>query len=73
MHYSGLLHNAEWYLHADVSGYPIGSMLKGQVNQGLLILDDVTDTFPETSVRNYHSTLGDTQKRANLIYIAAEA
>jgi hypothetical protein len=45
MRYSGLLRNAEWHFHADVSGYPIGSMFKGQVNQGFLTLDDVTDTF----------------------------
>ena len=49
-----LLRSVDWYFVTDVSGQPIGPILNGQA---VLILEDGTDRFPETSATNYHSTL----------------
>jgi len=40
-----ILRSAEWWFHTDVSGQPIGPILKEPI------------VCPETSVHNHHSTL----------------
>ena len=40
-------------------------------NLSSLTFEDGTDSFPETSVTNYHSTLVTSQKSEYLIYTAA--
>jgi hypothetical protein len=54
------LHSVEWQSFADVSGQGIFRIIRSQeVFLDFLMLEDVTETFPETSVKDYHSTLRD--------------
>ena len=60
LHWSGILHNVEWWSATDVSGQPIGPVFKGQAVQSSctawpLKMGQLRRTV--TSVTNYYSTL----------------